>query len=193
MKRVGKFNNLGSVKKISRSDYLKDEEIKLILYAMLPANALVCELSLATGLRIGDCLSLTKEQIERQRFTIREQKTGKPKRIYIPHELQKKILQQCPGCKYAFPSRHEKYHYTRPRTRQAVYMDIKRVCKAFKYQFKDITATPHSMRKTYAVREFAALDGDLEKLRKKFNHDSVAVTMIYALADHLRKKKPTVK
>lgn len=177
-----------------RSDYLNDDELRLVLYALKPENSIVCQTMLATGLRIGDCLKLTRGQILQQRFTIRESKTGKSKRVYIPKDLQRAILSQNEGCLAAFPSpQYDRRRKGLPRTRQAVYMDIKRVCKGFSFRFKGVAASPHSMRKINAVREYAKLDGDLEALRKKFNHDSTAVTMIYALADHLRQNKPKKK
>ena len=69
-----------------RSSYVEPTPMGLVLAALQPANRLVFEVMLATGLRVGDVLGLRTEQIERQRFTVRESKTGKTRRVYIPLE-----------------------------------------------------------------------------------------------------------
>ena len=66
---------------MARSSYVEPSALGLVLAALQPANRLVFEVMLATGLRVGDVLRLTTAQIERQRFTVREQKTGKTRRV----------------------------------------------------------------------------------------------------------------
>lgn len=63
-----------------RSSYVEPTPLGLVLAALQPANRLVFEIMLATGLRVGDVLALRTAQVERQRFTVREQKTGKTRR-----------------------------------------------------------------------------------------------------------------
>ena len=41
-----------------RSEWVEDDTMRLILAAMMPANALAVECSLYTGLRIDDVLAL---------------------------------------------------------------------------------------------------------------------------------------
>ena len=48
--------------------------------------------------------------------------------------------------------------------------------------------TVHSARKIYAVQEYRK-DMDIERVKKLLNHSNEAVTMIYALADKVEKKK----
>lgn len=156
----------------------------------MPANALVLRLSLETGLRLGDCLALTTEQVQKQRFTIHEEKTGKAKRIRLSNALRAEILAQA-GSLYAFEHRTDP---RRHRTRQAVFADLKRAARAFRVP---VNVAPHTMRKLYAKTLFD-MTGDLETVRKALNHDRITTTIVYALCDRLgelppEKKKSTVR
>jgi site-specific recombinase XerC len=65
---------------------------------------------------------------------------------------------------------------------------MKRAARAFRLK---VNAGPHSARKVYAV-ELMRKYGDLEKVRRALNHDSAAVTLLYALADMQRSTKKGV-
>lgn len=145
----------------------------------MPSNRLACQLALHTGLRINDVLSIRTEQL-RPRLTVREHKTGKGKRITIPKQLLASIREQA-GETWAFPGRDPAKH----RTRQAVWSDIKRAQRALRLPDN---IGPHSLRKTYAVRKFAS-SGDLAAVQQALNHSDIAVTMLYAMADHLTKQR----
>lgn len=161
-----------------RTDYIDQDALQLILGALMPANALACRVSLATGLRIGDVLRLRADQIRKQRFTIREEKTGKSRRIYLPKRLWRE-LQANAGEIWVFPGRDPMKH----RTRQAVWCDLKRAQKFFRIS-ANIGA--HSMRKIAAVELFKKT-GDLFAVQEFLNHDRETTTMIYALADAMSK------
>jgi len=112
-----------------RTDYIKPEVFNLLLTALMPENRLALQLSLATGLRIGDCLSMRTAALEAsQRPTIREQKTGKKRRIYVPKALRVELLKNA-GKRYIFPGR---LNPNKPRTRAAVYKDLKRVAALYR-------------------------------------------------------------
>jgi integrase len=142
---------------------------------LTPANANAAEVALRTGLRISDVLGLRTEQISRgNRITVREQKTGKSRRIYLGNDIREKLLRQA-GEKYIWehandPERH--------RTRQAVYKDVKRAAKALRL---NANVAPHSMRKIFAV-DYYRKHG-LDATRKMLNHDSTATTLIYILSE----------
>ena len=88
-----------------RSTWLNGATMAHILAAMMPENRLAIEVSEATGLRINDVLSLKTEAIRRtDRPTVREQKTGKTRRVYIPHELRRRMLAQA-GRVWVWPGR----------------------------------------------------------------------------------------
>lgn len=164
-----------------RSQWINTDEIGHILYALTTPNRLVCEVSLSTGLRINDCLNLKTEQVRKQRFTVREQKTGKSKSVRLPTGLQREILAQA-GTIYAFEGR---LNGRKPRTRQAVFKDLQRASRVFRLS---VHISPHSLRKIYAVEEYKK-DSDLKRVQRLLNHSDEAVTMIYALADQLRSHK----
>ena len=83
--------------------------------------------------------------------------------------------------------------YTKHRTRQAVYRDVRR-CAAF-FQRSGVvprgaTIGTHTGRKMAAVREMQRT-GDIEAVGRLLNHSGrdKAVTMLYALADQLTAAK----
>ena len=160
-------------------------EIVHILAALQPANRLACEISLCTGLRINDVLSLKAAEIKKQRFTVREEKTGKTKRVYLPVDIWRRAL-NCSGKHYVFEGRLNGREH---RTRQAVYKDLKRAARLF--GCKENIA-PHSLRKIYAVEEYAKY-GDLKRVQKLLNHSSETVTMLYAMANCIDRRKRFLK
>lgn len=132
---------------------------------------------LRTGLRVGDVVALRADQIG-PRFTVREAKTGKGRRVSLPGPLVDQIKAASRGSAWAFPSPRDP---TKHRTRQAVWKDIKRAQRAFRIK---VNCGSHSMRKAYAV-ELMAKYGDLERVRRALNHDNDWTTMLYAFADRL--------
>lgn len=166
-----------------RTDWLKDEELDIALRLLTPANRLAMELCIATGLRIGDALAIRTEKL-RQRMTIRERKTGKARRITIPAGLFRK-LQAAAGSTYVFEGARDPQKH---RTRQAVWKDVKRAAKAARIP---ANAGTHSARKVYAVDRFRR--SGLEAAQAALNHDDPAVTLLYALADQMRRSVPTSK
>ncbi len=167
-----------------RSEYAPTGEMRHILAALTPPNRLACEISLETGLRIGDVLSLKRKQIESGcRFAVREQKTGKVRRVYLPMRLWRLALAQA-GNIYVFEGRLDG---RKPRTRQAVYKDIRRAAVLFRCRAH---VSPHSLRKAWAVDAYKASGGNLAKVQRLLNHSSEAVTMLYAMADELTKRGP---
>lgn len=160
--------------------YIDGDQLELVLALLTPANRLACQLALHTGLRISDVLSIRTEQL-RPRLTIRETKTGKSRRITIPVKLLAAIKAQA-GDIWAWPGRTDP---TQHRTRQAVWADVKRAQRALRLRDN---IGPHSLRKTYAVRRYAAR-GDLADVQRALNHTDPAVTMLYAMADHLTQQR----
>lgn len=164
-----------------RADWICSEEIKHILAALTPENRLACEISEATGLRIGDVLLLTRAQVVQPRFTVREQKTGKTRRVYLPRELQERALLMA-GPVYVFSGRLDG---RRPRTRQAVYKDLRRAARLFRVREH---ISPHSLRKVWAVQQMRR-GRSLRDVQRLLNHRSEAVTMVYAMADELTRRR----
>lgn len=168
-----------------QSDYIENEVFVRLLSALMPANRLALETSLALGLRISDVLSLKTQSIKR-RMSIREQKTGKIRKIYLPALLETQLLQQS-GKIYVFEGRNSCLKH---RSRSAVYKDIKRVARLYRVDGDKITAniTPHSARKIYAVSQYRQT-GSLDHVKQLLNHSDEGVTMLYALADVITDRK----
>lgn len=152
----------------------------------MPPNRLALRVSLATGLRIGDVLSLMRVRLA-PRMTVKEQKTGKSRRVYIPAALLEEMQAQA-GRYWVFEGRTDPRKH---RTRQAVYKDLARAAKLFRLpSWQHIS--PHSARKVFAVREYHK-DGDLKRVQQLLNHDSEAVTVLYAMADQLTMRRTPQK
>lgn len=164
-----------------RSEWKPKGEIVHLLAALRPENRLACEISLITGLRINDVLSLKTSDVARRRFSIREEKTGKVRSITLPKDIVERCMNCC-GTHYVFEHR---LNGRKHRTRQAVFKDLKRVAEAFNVKEN---VTPHSLRKVYAVDEFEKC-GDLRRVQRLLNHSDEAVTMLYALANVVGKNK----
>lgn len=146
---------------------------------LTPSNALVCQVSLHTGLRVGDVLNLKKEQIK-PRFWVTEQKTKKRRMVGLPEPLRAAILRQA-GKVWAFPGRSGERH----RTRQAVWKDVKRAAKMFRL---DQNVAPHSFRKVYAVDLFEKY-GDIKAVQRALNHSNETTTILYACAAQMLRTK----
>lgn len=161
------------------TEYLLNKEVGHVLAALMPQNRLIVQVILHNGARIGDVLRLRTEQLKPS-FWYVEQKTGKRRRMGIPEPLLSAIKRQA-GREWAFPGRDGKT----PKTRQAVWADMKRAQRAFRLPQNIGT---HSARKVYAV-ELMRKYGDIEKVRRNLNHSSAAVTAVYVMADQLLEAK----
>lgn len=163
-----------------KTDYILHKELDKVLDLLTPGNRIVMKTAIQTGLRISDVLSLRREKLGRQ-FWIVEQKTGKKRRVNLPEALLEEILLQSDGSEWAFPGRDPGKH----RSRQAVWKDVKRAQRAFRLPQNLGT---HTARKVYAVELFDRY-GDLQRVRRALNHKSVEVTVLYAMADELTRRR----
>ena len=156
-----------------RTEYMLQREVDRVLDLLTPENRLVMRVCFATGLRLSDVLHLKTVQLK-SHFWVTEQKTGKRRQIGLPEPLLSD-LRSAAGDPWVFPGRDP----SKPRTRQAVWKDVKRAADAYRLPQN---VAPHSARKVYAV-ELMHKYGEIAKVRKALNHSSEAVTCIYALAD----------
>lgn len=127
------------------------------------------------GLRVSDVLKLKVHHVRQYRPTIREQKTGKPKRLYIPSRLRQELIEQTaeqPGSAWLFPSPTDP---TRHITRQAVYKAFR---KAEKRAGGSRHVGTHSMRKNYA-RKLLRKGQPLKAIQVKLNHRYLTDTLRY--------------
>lgn len=139
---------------------------------LMPANALVIETMLRTGLRVSDVLAIRTSQL-RLRFTVTESKTGKRKQLYLGKDLYARLKAQS-GEVYVFEAAHRTDKH---RTRQAVWYDVKRAARAMRIP---VCVGTHSARKSFAVSEYAKCH-NIGTVQRKLNHDNLETTILYLL------------
>lgn len=139
-----------------------------------------------TGWRVDDVLNLKTKvihkalELKRPCVSITEQKTGKKSKRYIDKALLLRVYAQA-GQIYCFEGRDD---YRRHRTRQAVFIDLKKCAQKFKIK---MNFAPHSLRKNYAV--YLRKQGKtLEEIQKILNHTDITTTLLYAMSDELTQK-----
>ncbi len=142
-------------------------------------NALALRTSLETGWRIDDVLHIKPTDIKGRTVRIVAMKTGKPDKKVISVDLVNR-LKKISGKEWVFEGRFG----DKPRTRQAVWKDVKKSAKMLKLNGN---ISCHSARKTYAVELFR--DSGLPAVQKNLQHNDIETTMLYAFADCLDNKQ----
>lgn len=163
-----------------RSEWVSDDYFNFVLMCLTPSNRLAVEMSARYGMRIGDVLATKTKDVKRGRWTYKEEKTGKARRITLNRDFQARLLEQA-GRVFVFEHRTKVFEH---RTRQSVYKDIRRVAKLLRLKAH---LTPHSARKIYAVDKRKS-GKSIAQIQKLLNHSSESVTLIYALADEMKEK-----
>lgn len=167
-----------------KSEYINPEQFKFMLDLMVRDNANAVRVSLITGLRIGDVLGLRRADLTEggELRTICD-KTDKPYCGHLPQSFARELLDRSIGSEWLFPSPSPR-RVGKPRTRQAVWRDLKRAAK--------ICATPrnvspHSARKIFAVDQFRK--NGLGAAQAALQHDRTETTLIYAFSDMLNSRR----
>jgi integrase len=158
------------------SEYIKPSVYWRIYKYLTYENGLVLRLSLATGLRVGDCCKVRCEDIKGDKLRYIAEKTGKAGEKTIARELAVELLRNGGNDGFVFKGRLDPDKH---RTRQAVWRDVTRACKAAGLPEH---VTPHSARKTYAVDVYH--QKGLQAAQEELQHDRTGTTLIYALSDH---------
>lgn len=131
-----------------------------------------------TGLRISDILKLKYKQLLQTSVSLKEQKTGKRRRIYIRVIIRKtaKLYAQngIINLNIAFNDFD----------RRKVWRHIKKAAKKCGIN-KNIGT--HSMRKTYAVEYLA--EHNIYELQKRLNHNIISDSINYTLPNDFFKSK----
>ena len=159
-----------------RSDYIKKSVYDRIYNAMQYENMLAVQLSIETGARIGDIVSLRTDNLKKNTIKYIASKTGKEDKKVISAELAKRLRKNASGG-YLFPSTTSSSGH---RTRQAVWTDIKKAAKLCGIKSN---VSPHSARKTYAVEDYHR--NGLNKAQADLQHDNLNTTLLYVLSDQL--------
>lgn len=162
---------------MARSKWVPRAIMEHLLAACTVENEEALRLSMDYGARINDVLSMPTKAAQTGQWTYREEKTHKRRRVRLS-DAHRRVLLSFAGKVYCFEHRLD---WTRHRTRQAVYKDIKRAARAFRVE----GVSPHTERKIYSVEKYKASGGNLRKVQALLNHSDEAVTVLYALADEL--------
>lgn len=137
-------------------------------------NQLLFKLGITTGLRCGDLVALTVEQVKgKSKFKILEGKTKKERTVALSHvmeEIADYVETLPPDTVYLFPSRKGDSHIS---TTQAYRIITKAGDMIGR---KDIGT--HTMRKTFGYTYYQATK-DVATLMEIFNHSSQKTTLRY--------------
>lgn len=170
-----------------KADYVNPAVLRFLMGYMQPDNALALEVSLQTGLRIDDVLSAPTSALHGNTLTVFEKKTGKEAVKSVSGAVAKRLRRNA-SFAFLFPSRKRGKRKTPHKTRQAVFIDLR---KAVERSGVKAHVSPHSARKSYAVDVFH--DGGLSAVKEALNHDRELTSMIYAYSDHLSKHHDEMK
>lgn len=166
---------------MARSQWVPRPYLEHLLAGCTPANEEALRLSEDYGMRIGDVLKMPVSAVRNGIYSFKEEKTGKRRVVRLSNAHVKRCLSLA-GKVYVFEHRTD---WRKHRTRQAVFKDLKRIARMYRLDF----VSPHTARKIYSVERYKSCGGNMKKVQKLLNHDSEAVTIIYALADQLSKYK----
>ena len=164
---------------MARTSYASRAQMAHILAALMPTNALIMRVCMATGLRVSDVLELRTHDFKR-RQTVRQKKTGKPRRIQWPIGLYEEMLQQA-GRYWVFESRTDPRKH---RQGQTVWKDVKHAEAVFK---RSRTLRRSQNLGTHTGRKIAAVEayhrGGMAAAQRLLSHSDPLVTRLYALSD----------
>ena len=164
---------------MARTSYASRAQMAHILAALMPTNALIMRVCMATGLRVSVVLELRTHDFKR-RQTVRQKKTGKPRRIQWPIGLYEEMLQQA-GRYWVFESRTDPRKH---RQRQTVWKDVKHAEAVFK---RSRTLRRSQNLGTHTGRKIAAVEayhrGGMAAAQRLLSHSDPLVTRLYALSD----------
>jgi integrase len=155
-------------------DKEKINQIKEELKVTNVRNYMLFVLGINTGLRISDILKLKVGDLKDSHLSMREQKTGKQKQIYITPELKRELKWYLDGRddnEYLIKSRQGN---NRPIGRHMAYRILREIAK--KYKLKDIGT--HTLRKTFGYHMYLK-NRNIALLMTIFNHSSERITLRY--------------
>lgn len=153
----------------------KIEEFNTILKERSMRNYIMFQMGISLGLRVGDILKLkVKDVINKESLYMEEQKTKKFKEIPIAPKLKRELKIYCKDkeeYEYLIKSRKG---FNEPIKRNQAYKILREVAEEIGIE----RIGTHSMRKAFG-RKYYKTYGDIEELRRYFNHSSASVTRRY--------------
>lgn len=162
-----------------RADYADKRLYKALFAQMTYYNALALRVSLETGMRIGDVLTLRPSDVRGRTIYYTASKTGKRGRCVVTKDLADR-LRRAAGRVYVFESRTNPEKH---RSRQAVWRDVKRAAAALRAAgiLDDRNLSVHSARKTFAVNDMERYG--LIHTQRALQHRDKSTTKLYAMSD----------
>lgn len=131
-------------------------------------------ISIYSGLRMSDVLSLTWEQLQDESILLTEQKTSKSRKIQLHDEVKKAVATYSKNKGLIFKSQKGGVY-----TKQQINRKLKSI---FSREAKQYNISSHSLRKSFGRRVYEK-HNESEKaliyLSELFNHTSPAITRKY--------------
>lgn len=155
-----------------RVDILNKKEVQAVADRLAGDDLILWMIGTSTGLRISDILALTVGTVQgKKRLTIREQKTGKSRKIYISKEIQDMI------------SRYVARHKLKPQDKLCPlsYVSYYRHIKTAAAEVTQKHIGTHTMRKSYAYNRLTEKGYDLYALQHCLNHSHIMDTINYTI------------
>ena len=160
-------------KELSKAEYFR-----LVKTAKKIGNQrlnLILQTICATGIRVSELQDITLESVKRGEAIVSLK--GKTRRVFIVHDLQKKLLHYAAEQKISsgalFVTRTGK---TISRTR--IWREMKNLCAQAGVNPKKVF--PHNLRHLFA-RTFYGIEKDIAKLADILGHSSINTTRIYII------------
>lgn len=131
------------------------------------------QISIETGLRVGDVVALKASAVKSDGIHFKAQKTGKKGVAKISAALRRALPK---GSGYLFPSPRDPSQHI---TRQALWGRVKRAAKSAGVDLDGVS--PHSFRKSFAVELYK--DKGFAAVQSALQHANAATTELYAFSD----------
>ena len=159
-----------------KSSYIDDKTLKRLKKASDAVRWLPLWVSIETGLRVGDVVSLKWENVSRDSISFVASKTKKSGTARISRALFGALCATKRESDWCFPSPKDSNKHIR---RETVWYRIKSACKRAGIDAAGIS--PHTMRKVFAVELFKR--AGMKATQEALQHDKSSTTEIYALSD----------
>lgn len=153
-------------------DKAQGKAMKLIRTGENPTFGLLVITGINLGLRIGDLLTLTYEDLRGESIVIRERKTKKKRQLQVNHNIKQAMSY--------FEDAHGPFKAFRSQ-KGSVYSP-QHVNRLLKKHFKGPKISTHSLRKTFGRRVWEShnhSEKSLVYLNEIFNHTSMTTTKKY--------------
>jgi integrase len=155
-------------------DIEKVNEMKAYLKSKSERNYILFLLGISTGLRISDILQLKKEDLLNTHINIKETKTKKHKRIRIPPNARRELMDYARRLKDGQFIIRSRQGGNRPIDRSSAYRILREAAE--QANLKEIGT--HTLRKTFGYH-FYHQTKDIAMLQELFNHSSQDITLRY--------------